>query len=486
MAAYGWIYANAKIRGDGGDYLVRHCSPGLEKYKGMLTAISRDMLATTKRYGQAGRQECWLFGCLGQGRRPLVAMAGEQESILGTPLAGGGFRKQYCVLAWGLEGEEANFCPRDSRIFEPLKDILREIQGVGKGAAAQAQGMESAETGTTLDFRNGPGAAGMSRPLEEDGRGAGWQAQNLQAQETREEGERQEAWEAHERQETWEFLEAQKALDICDRHGMPCNIVRSGLQDEALWERCLRAKPPRPVMTGILGVEEAKKLLDFFPEGIVAVAGDMEPQYYSAAPHSAGKSGMRKQGKPKSGSQEERMCIGPDGSVILSAKWTQDSGRQAKPEDGKEKGEEILDGRRKKEGPSPGASAYTAGEKSRRRSQKADKKQAFVKEKEEKERRQIIECAERCRKELEQELLAAIGEAVGRMQLSPGFSNQIKAFGCMYLWRSRYLGQKTIKTRNEIFHFLETWRQEVKNKNGAIQANKIVASEVAGLMERRR
>ena len=36
MAAYGWIYANAKIRGDGGDYLVRHCSPGLEKYKGML------------------------------------------------------------------------------------------------------------------------------------------------------------------------------------------------------------------------------------------------------------------------------------------------------------------------------------------------------------------------------------------------------------------------------------------------------------------
>ena len=48
------------------------------------------------------------------------------------------------------------------------------------------------------------------------------------------------------------------------------------------------------------------------------------------------------------------------------------------------------------------------------------------------------------------------------------------------------MGQKTIKTRNEIFHFLETWRQEVKNKNGAIQANKIVASEVAGLMERRR
>ncbi len=119
---------------------------------------------------------------------------------------------------------------------------------------------------------------------------------------------------------------------------------------------------------------------------------------------------------------------------------------------------------------------------SRKELRKEERKQALEKEREEEERKKIITCAKMCREALDKRLVEDILDAVGRMGLKDGFSQQMRFFGCMYLWRSIYLGQNAMKGRKEISYFLEAWRREVKNKNGAFQANKIMADEVMKLI----
>lgn len=221
MAVYGWIYANAKRKGDSGDYQVRFCDPQFTKYRTRMISLSRCMLSTSKRYGEAEAQICWFSGFLDKKIRFfVVAAAGRQEELLAMSLDGGGFRRQYGVFALGFDGDDIGLVRRDLRVFKPLEKILSQIQQTdGKGTA--------------------------EGPLERQDYGA-----------------------------------YRETVSDAARHDARGNIVPSSPDvDATLWQMSLQ----RPVMTGILSEADAKKLLGVFPDGIVTVTGELRPQQFPAS-----------------------------------------------------------------------------------------------------------------------------------------------------------------------------------------------------------
>ena len=214
MAVYGWIRGNAKIVGDGGDYLVRVCDLELKKYGQILISLSDRMLSTKKRRGESENQQCWFSGYLDKNMY-VVATCAKQDKLLGISLAGGGFRELYCVLALGFTNEDIQLYRQDDSIFEPLKEIMRVVNRNNitklKTKCIIEQKFESFIQNVNEDYKS-------------------------------------------------EKYNIQKSTPLTDKN---------------LWKQSLQ----RPVMTGIISLEDAKRLLSIFPNGIVTIMEDTEIKY---------------------------------------------------------------------------------------------------------------------------------------------------------------------------------------------------------------
>lgn len=217
MAVYSWIYANAKIEGNRKDYHVRLCSSQLDGYREKLVGLSNRLLSTDRRYAEAEKQNCWFSGFIDDRKEKyLVAVGGEQETILGISLAGGGFRAQHCVLGYCFTGDDIRVYKKDTTMFEPLKEILRQIQHTGRDKEIE-----------------------RTYTVEQD------------------------------------FSAYAETLLESIPEGIN-NIMKSTVTvDHNLWKQSLQ----RPVMTGIISADDAKKLLQLFPDGAVTVMEDVELQY---------------------------------------------------------------------------------------------------------------------------------------------------------------------------------------------------------------
>lgn len=128
----------------------------------------------------------------------------------------GGYRAQHCVMAYGFSGKDIRVYQKNDDIFEPLKRIMREIQDNGKDVDTDDKGITFQEISGYVDTSG-------------------------------------------ENNESFGF-----------------NIIKSTEAiDRSLWTHSLEY----PVMTGIISVEDGKKLLRQFPGGIVTVIGDVKIRY---------------------------------------------------------------------------------------------------------------------------------------------------------------------------------------------------------------
>lgn len=133
MAIYDWIYGNATLPGDVGDYRIRLCGEGLWDYTDFLTRLSIRLLSVNMRT-DPDKPTSWFAGCL-EDSLYLVAVGGTQNTILGPdyPLPGG-YRQQFCVLGYGFSGGSEEFAQyseqiqnRDISMFTPLRTYLWEL-----------------------------------------------------------------------------------------------------------------------------------------------------------------------------------------------------------------------------------------------------------------------------------------------------------------------------------------------------------------------
>ncbi len=243
MAVYGWIYANAQIKGDMGDYHIRRCDTQIAKYQSILTTVSRSMLAVTKRYGEAEMQQCWFAGFLDGGKRMYaLALAGKQDTLLGEAMAGGGFRKQYSVFAYVFTGEDIRLYERRQAIFAPLFENLREIQRFGRREWGK-------DTQIICDFSAYAAAGAAEGPARQRQDGSVRTAPALQPGREKEK----------EKEKT--------QRDIGQTRGRIAESTAAA--DWEIWEGSLQ----RPAATGLLGVEEARKILAVFPDAAITMAG---------------------------------------------------------------------------------------------------------------------------------------------------------------------------------------------------------------------
>ncbi len=147
----------------------------------------------------------------------VVAAGGDQRDLAGVEPQG--CRAQHCVLAYGFTGEDIRLYEQTDDIFEPLKCTMRDIQQ--KGRDFTDGGFCQADQVRLLDFAQKP----------------------------------------------------QAGMDAV--HGTKSS---AGTADGSrMWAESLR----HPVMTGIISTEDAKKLLEYFPDGTASVAGDERVWYYA-------------------------------------------------------------------------------------------------------------------------------------------------------------------------------------------------------------
>ncbi len=145
----------------------------------------------------------------------LVAAGGDQRDLLGIEPEG--YRPQHCVLAYGLTKDDIRLYQKKDEMFEPLKKIMREIQEKGRDSVPSR---EESVSGTQLLKYVQTSFEGTEKP---------------------------------------EY-----------------NIIKSTAGvDERLWKQSL----DYPVMTGIISAEDGKKLLEYFPDGIVTVLEEVRFRY---------------------------------------------------------------------------------------------------------------------------------------------------------------------------------------------------------------
>ncbi len=248
MAVCRWLYANAKMEGDRKDYFVRICDSGLEACKGKLIELSNRLLSADKRRRGAEKQVCWFAGYISR-EIYLVAAGGGQEELLG--ISKGRYREQYCVLGYGFTGDDICLLKKDDRMFEPLKEIMREIQRTG---TERKGNMTETVKQDFSGFRMGD--AGIS--------------------------------------------------DRSIKNESDCryNICPSTEQtDQEWWKESLR----RPVMLGIISVEDGKRMLQCFPNGMVTVIEDVKLKYDTAIEDVRQKCDAAKETRSRNKSQDKRL-----------------------------------------------------------------------------------------------------------------------------------------------------------------------------------
>lgn len=219
MAIERWIWGNANLKDAGlQEFQVRLCDAGLQAYKDSLIRLSNRLASTEKRKAELTAQQCWFAGYLDAARTVYVAaLAGEQNQLLGARMQGS--RGLVCVFALGFLGEDIQRYRQDEGLFEPLKEIMKAINETGR---CDAKKDAAALAVSCRDYKDTECDAVFAK--------------------------------------------------------MEYNIVKSTPDmDTALWRQSLN----RPVMTGILSVDDAEKLLDIFPHGAVTVAENAAAQYRS-------------------------------------------------------------------------------------------------------------------------------------------------------------------------------------------------------------
>lgn len=78
------------------------------------------------RQGERTARQCWAAGFLDRGRTIyFVAVGTEQGSLLGGEISAAG--RFFCVLAYGLTGADIRICERDTALFAPLIEKLRDL-----------------------------------------------------------------------------------------------------------------------------------------------------------------------------------------------------------------------------------------------------------------------------------------------------------------------------------------------------------------------
>lgn len=215
MAVYRWIFSNLNLEGDRQDYRIQVMDEELRPYKETLWDLSCRMIAGTYR-NRAFRQKSWFGGFLDpQKTIYLTALSGEQEQILNQPLEGTS-RGLFCAMALGFTGKDIHLYRRDEALFDPLKEILL-VRNSGDDSPAPDAGDLPAHCAA---YRAESSGASTAPPKY--------------------------------------------------------NITRSTPEaDASLWPLSLE----RPVLTGGVCVEEAKRLLDSFPDALTTVIENAAIQY---------------------------------------------------------------------------------------------------------------------------------------------------------------------------------------------------------------
>lgn len=215
MPVESWIYGNARRAGQKADgFFVRRCDAGMEEYRQQMLTLSKTLLEGMKRGTQ---QECWAAGYLDEERHAyVIAVAANQEELLGMDLHCQENRGFFCVMAYRLSEDEIQLYQRDSRMFEPLKEAMRQVNEGRKEASARIEGRKEQQVLAAFDGYQVPALVRENFP----GR----------------------------------YLSN--------------NILKSTEEtDEVVWSMGLR----RMVFTGVATEESARKLLNQFPDGIVTV-----------------------------------------------------------------------------------------------------------------------------------------------------------------------------------------------------------------------
>lgn len=418
MAVYRWVYANAKMEGNRKDYHVRVCDPALGKYKRTLILLSNRLLSTEKRYDDAERQNCWFSGHVDE-KMYVIAVGGDQKELLG--ISPDGYRNQHCVLGYGLTENDIQLFQKDEALFEPLKEIMRQIQRTGEE----------------------------------------WKADNLCVT-----GLNQFVYA--------DSVEAESSGEA----GLfePYNIIMSTEEtDSVLWKISLQ----RPVMTGIISVEDAKRLLRLFPNGIVTVMEDVKIRYYEKK----GKNVDKRQEEAGIDSTAEnvkrkKVLVTEEGVV-----WN-NSSLPEPPALKKGKNPEII---RENVGEENGKSGKVLKRflKKTEGMQREDLRlkkdiEREEKRKEEKQKKEktwkVNKCAEWCKNSIPPEQRECIEKVMEQLRvenglrMEDGFLEQIENYGYMFFWHKRH-NKERWKGESYTYYALKIWAENMGNEQEALEYN---------------
>lgn len=407
MAVCRWIYANAKLENDRKDYFVRLCDSKLEACKRTLIELSNRLISADKRRGKAEQQICWFAGYISR-EIYFVAVGGRQEELLG--ISSGKFREQHCVLGYGFTGNDICLLIKDDKMFEPLKEIMREIQRSGEEKKIDAAEIKK------MDFS----AYRMESPafLPDSGR-------------TRDSGT---------------FLNDSRRKMQKQDSGF---IYQSTEEtDRKLWKHSLN----QPVMTGIISIEDGKRLLGSFPHGIVTVIENAAQRIYVPG--------------------EENECAGLY-EQKLETGW-KDKNKQQCEQDGqkdqqRQKDRQSAEERQKYE---RGRKVQQKPEqvqslKERERKEQEQRQQELRRQKQREKIRLIKYWALWCRKHLSQAQVEAVINTIEAMKEGDKWNGKGNAFfrqceyaAYMLLWHDK----RKRKKEQEIHFLIESWADTMNVK----------------------
>lgn len=215
MSVMRWLWGNAN-RADANiqEFQIRLCDPGLDKYKEDLIVISNRLVSTEKRRGPAATQKCWFAGKLNNSIY-VLALGGEQNTLLNARYQG--TRGLFCTMAYGFTGEDICLFRRDEAIFQPLMELMRQVNDTGICS---------------------------TEPFDAD---------------------------------MLKKFALEENIGDSDAGTGSYNIMQSSpTVDAVFWQQSMR----RPVAIGVISEDDAKRLINHFPQGAVTVLGVVEPQQH--------------------------------------------------------------------------------------------------------------------------------------------------------------------------------------------------------------
>ena len=212
------------------EYQIRLCSDGLNPHREKLVKLSNRLMSVDNRNAENVTTRCWFAGYLTP-KLYIVALGGEQNSLLKTRYVG--TRGLFAVMALGFTGEDIRLYKQSEELFEPLKQILQQIN-------KRCTGSE--------DFPPAKSPEELNRDLKTPAKDA-----------------------LHEHCAKF-ICQEKTGASTTDKN----NILHSeAALDQALWSESRQ----RMAMLGILTAEDAKTLLDLFPTGVATVLEDLTMNY---------------------------------------------------------------------------------------------------------------------------------------------------------------------------------------------------------------